>query len=263
MDLHGDPAHADLVLFVAGNQWFVMPRLLAAFQRSHPEVKKIYYETLPPGLLAAQMQTGALQIGDFILRVQPDVYVAGKRRMMAVEAGGYVEKPSVFASNVLAIMVKQGNPKGIRGMEDLGRADVRVAMPNPKTEGIARQIELSFRKAGGAALDRTIMQTKVAAGTTLLTQIHHRQTPMWILSGKADAGPVWISEALYQQSIRSGLVPVRIPAAQNLTALYLAAVVKHAPHAAAAHAFQTFLNSPAGQAVYRSFGYQSPLSTEE
>jgi molybdate transport system substrate-binding protein len=263
VDIHGDPARADLVLFIAGNQWFVMPRLLQAFRRMHPEVKNVYYETLPPGILARQIESGALQIGDFVVRVRPDVYVAGKRRMTQVAAAGYVEAPSVFASNVLAIMVKQGNPKHIRTMADLGRADVRVAMPNPKNEGIARQIELSFKKAGGDALDRTIVQTKVKAGTTVFTQIHHRQTPMWILDGKADAGPVWISEALYQQSIHSGLVPVPIPKAENVTARYLVAVVKHAPHAAAARAFQAFLISPAGRAVYHSFGYQSPLSIEE
>jgi hypothetical protein len=34
---------ADLVLFMAGNQFMVMEALLAEFQKQFPEVKKIFY----------------------------------------------------------------------------------------------------------------------------------------------------------------------------------------------------------------------------
>ncbi len=263
MDIHGNPVGADLVIFAGGNQWFVMPRLLAAFQRAHPEVRHIFYETLPPGLLARQMQTGGLRIGDMTLSLHGDVYLSGKKRMDVMRAQGYVGAPVTYATNVLAIMVKAGNPKHVTSLTDLGRPNVRVAMPNPKTEGIARQIEIAYRKAGGNALDATIMRTKVAKGSTRLTQIHHRQTPMWILSGTVDAGPVWISEALYQERIHSGIVAVRIPAKDNVEAIYMGATVKGASHPAAARAFVNFLASPAAQAIYRSYGFGAPKSTEE
>ncbi len=102
-------------------------------------------------------------------------------------------------------------------------------MPNPKWEGIAKQIEAAFRKAGGETLVKAVLVTKVRAGTTMLTQIHHRQTPMWLLDGRVDAGPVWISEALYQQRIGAPIATVRIPSAQNVRAVYEAAVVAGAP----------------------------------
>ncbi len=263
-DIHGNPVGADLVLYAGGNQWFVMPQLLAAFQKAHPEVRHIFYETLPPGLLAQQVQRGALQIGDMTLTLRGDVYLSGKKRMVEMQAQKLVTgAPVTYATNVLAIMVKAGNPKHITSLKDLGRSDVRVAMPNPKTEGIARQIELAYKKAGGDTLDRTIMQTKVRAGTTRLTQIHHRQTPMWLLAGSADAGPVWISEALYQQRIHSGLIAVRIPAAQNVKAIYMGARLTGAPHPSAAKAFVDFLASPAAAAIYRSYGFAAPQQTEE
>ena len=41
---------ADLVLFVAGNQFMVMDELIRVFQEEHADVKTIFYETLPPGL---------------------------------------------------------------------------------------------------------------------------------------------------------------------------------------------------------------------
>lgn len=263
MDVHGDPSGADLVIFAGGNQWFVMPALLAAFQRTHPAVKHVFYETFPPGLLAQQIAAGALRIGDMTLSVHGDVYLSGKKRMEAMRASGRVGAPVTYATNVLAIMVKAGNPKHIVSLADLGRPHVRVAMPNPTTEGIARQIELAYKKAGGVKLNATIMRTKVANGRTKLTQIHHRQTPMWVLNGTVDAGPVWISEALYQERIHSGIVAVRIPAKDNVQALYMGAVVTGARHPAAAQAFVNFLASPAAQAIYRSYGFGAPTSTEE
>ena len=40
---------ADLILFMAGNQFMVMDEIVSAFQKKHPEITRIFYETLPPG----------------------------------------------------------------------------------------------------------------------------------------------------------------------------------------------------------------------
>lgn len=223
----------------------------------------IYYETLPPGIINAQIAAGSLTIGDLMLAPKPDVLLGGQRGLAAMKAQGRVGDSVTFASNVLGIMVRAGNPKHIRTLADLGRPDVRVAMPNLKTEGISRQIEAAYRKAGGDALDRMIMVTKVAAGTTTITTIHHRQTPMWLLQGKIDAGPVWITEAQYQERIHSGLVGVVIPLDVNVRGSYEAAPFVNAPHAAAAAAFVQFLATPQAQAIYRSYGFDIPQSIEE
>lgn len=263
-DIHGDPAAADLVVFAGGNEWFALPEIFRAFQAAHPEVVHIYYETLPPGTISAQIAAGSLTLDDLVLAPKPDVLIGGQRGIAAMVAGGSLRAPAVtFASNVLGIMVRAGNPKHILKLADLGRPDVRVAMPNPKTEGISRQIEAAYRKAGGDALDRMIMETKVAAGTTTITTIHHRQTPMWLLQGKVDAGPVWITEARYQERIQSGLMGVVIPSDVNSSGSYQAAPFVNAPHAAAAAAFVQFLASPQAQAIYHSYGFLQPQPIEE
>jgi molybdenum ABC transporter molybdate-binding protein len=263
MDLHGDPASADLVLFVGGNQWMVMPSLIAAFRASHPEVRSVFYETLPPGILAKQLRAGALEVGELTISARADVYMSGGRRMALERDSGVVGSPTAYASNELAIVVASGNAKHIAALRDLARTDVRVAMPNPKWEGIGRQIESAYRRAGGEALVHQIVDVKVANGTTRLTRIHHRETPAWIRSGSVDAGVVWLTEALYQQRIKSGVVTVLIPESQNEHAEYEAAVVANAPHSAAAHAFVAFLSSAAGQAVYRSYGFAAPVAAKE
>jgi hypothetical protein len=107
-------------------------------------------------------------------------------------------------------------------------------MPNPEFEGIARQIEASLKKAGGDALETTIYKTKVADGSTVLTQIHHRQTPLFLMQGRAQAGVTWQSEALFQEQIGNPIAHVDIPPTQNATAIYAGAEVKGAAHLEAA-----------------------------
>jgi hypothetical protein len=53
--------------------------------------------------------------------------------------------------------------------------------------------------------------TKVADGSTVLTHIHHRQTPLWIMQGKAQAGVTWQSEAMFQEQAQHPISHVDIP----------------------------------------------------
>lgn len=258
LDLHGNPVGAELVVFLAGNQFMVMPALLRAFQRAHPDVRHIFYETLPPGIVARQIAAGGIRMGNLVVTVKPDVFLSGKHRMAKMRAQGYVGAPVDYATNVLAIMIRKSNPKNVSSLADLGRADVRVSMPNPQWEGVAEQIERAYRKAGGEQLVRTIMVSKVAAGTTILTKIHHRQTALFLLEGRADAGPVWISEALYQERTGAPIGMVRIPRSQNVMADYQAAAMRSAPHARAAQEFLDFLRTPQARAIYRAYGFGSP-----
>ncbi len=259
-DLHGDIVDPQLVVFFAGNQFMVVHDLVQAFQHAYPGYRRIFVETLPPGILARQIESGSLVMGNLRITLKPDVYTAGKASVAdRQKQHGWFADTYDYARNPLAILVAKGNPKHIEGLKDLGRADVRVSMPNPAWEGIARQIEASYRKAGGEALDKTIMQTKVRNGSTFLTHIHHRQSPLRVLQGESDAAPVWSTEAYFQQQILHHPVEtVAIPAAQNVVATYTAARMKNAPHEQAAKDFMAFLQSPAAAVIYRKFGFLPP-----
>lgn len=256
-DLHGNPQGAQLVLFIGGNQFMVLPDLVEGFEKQHPELRgRIFYETLPPGILRRQMaHDGILTLGNLTLQARADVYEAGARVLAEMEQQRQVEKPVHYASNQLEVMVHAGNPRGIRSLRDLGRDDLRLSMPNPEWEGVARQIAASLRKAGGQDLVRKVMDAKVKSGTTFLTHIHHRQTAMRILSGKSDAGVTWSSEVRFQEKIGNPISGVAIPANENTTAIYAAAVLRNAPHAAAARAWLAYLSSEKAQAIYRKFGF--------
>ena len=259
-DLHGDVTDPQLTVFFAGNQFMLVHDLVTAFRAAHPQYTRIFVETLPPGILEKQVEQGALVMGNLRVSNKPDVLTAGGKRLDELqEAHHWFASSAVYCRNRLAIMVYKGNPKHVTGLADLGRADVRVSMPNPQWEGVARNIEALYRKVGGQSLDDAIMKTKVADGSTYLTVIHHRQTPLRILRRQSDAAPVWFTEAYFQESIlHHPVTTVAIPDAQNLDVPYAAGLMKDAPHPEAAKAFMQFLLSPAGQAVYRKYGFEPP-----
>jgi ABC-type molybdate transport system substrate-binding protein len=260
-DLHGDIVDPQLTVFFAGNQFMVVHDLMEAFRLAFPQYQRIYVETLPPGILARQIETGSLVMGNLKIALKPDVFTDGKASIADHQAKhGWFADTYDYARNPLAILVAKGNPKAIHGLADLGRDDVRVSMPNPQWEGIARQIEASYRKAGGDALDQAIMQRKVKEGSTYLTTIHHRQSPLRVLQGESDAAPVWATEAYFQQEILHRPVEtIAIPPEQNSVGTYTAARLKDAPHAQAAKDFLSFMRSDAAQAVYKKYGFQPAL----
>jgi ABC-type molybdate transport system substrate-binding protein len=256
-DLHGNPDAARLVLFIGGNQFFVLPELVSAFLKQHPDLQShIFYETLPPGILLKQIQShNTITLGNFTFAIQPDVYEADFTVVADMEKRNLVEKPMAYATNILSIMISAGNPKQIHSLQDLGRTDVRLSMPNPQWEGIAKQIGDALRKAGGDSLFHSVYEAKVQDGSSYLTQIHHRQTAMRIMRGESDAGVTWSSEVRFQEKIGNPIYGIEIPGEQNFTAVYGAAVLRSAPHAEAARAWVAFLNSPEAQAVYKEYGF--------
>jgi len=262
-DLHGNPESARLVLFIAGNQFMVLPKLIAEFERQYPELRgRIFYETLPPGILRKQIEDdGTLTLGNLTLQVHADAYQASLRVLSAMIAKHQVQQSIPYATNDLEIMIAAKNPHHIESLADLGRDDVRLSMPNPQWEGVANQIANSLRKAGGETLLQKVMVTKVKNVTTYLTQVHHRQTAMRILGGQSDAGVTWASEVQFQEKIGNPIAGVKIPADQNTTAIYAAGVLSGAPHQAAARAWVAYLASSEAQSIYRDYGFGAPPAT--
>jgi ABC-type molybdate transport system substrate-binding protein len=258
-DFHGSLDDPQLVIFVGGNYYFAMAPLVHAFERQHPDLHgRIYYITIPPGLLVKMMESGnTITVGNMTWTVAPDIFAAGLKKVdEQVAAGRLVEPVTRYVTNDLTIMVPKGNPAGIRTVADLGKPGVRLVMPNPQWEGVARQIEATLEKAGGPALRQMVYDTKVKDGTTLLTQIHHRQSPLWLMQGRAEAGITWKSEAIFQEESGHPISHVDIPPAQNTTAVYAAAMVKGAAHPAAARAWLEFLRSPEALAIFERYGFK-------
>jgi ABC-type molybdate transport system substrate-binding protein len=257
-DFHGDVGDPKLVIYVGGNTFFAMAPLVTEFEREQPAYRgRLYWETIPPGLLVKQMEAGGtVTSGNMTWTARPDVFLASLAKVQGLVASGRLAAPAVgYATNRLTIMVPAGNPAHVAGLADLGRKDVRLAMPNPAFEGIVRQIEASLDKAGGPALADAVYKTKVADGSTMLTHIHHRQTPLFLMQGLADAGVTWKSEAVFQEQARHRIADVDIPAGQNSTAVYGGAAVEGAAHADAARLWLDFVRSKPALAILEGYGF--------
>ena len=136
-DIWGDISNPQLVVFMGGNQFMVVDDLMAAFKKQYPQYERILVETLPPGLLFQQIQKGSLVIGNMRISAKPDVYTAGKKKLE--ENKDMFDTILPFSANSLALMVQKGNPKKVKGLDDLSRKDIRISMPDKKIRGHRRK----------------------------------------------------------------------------------------------------------------------------
>lgn len=261
-DIHGDINNPQLVVFFAGNQYMVVNQLLRAFIQANPEYPRVVAFTLPPGRLVRAMERGnGILIGNMHITLKPDILTGGQAGMAALDAKHHwFRQTETYAKNRLAIMVYRGNPDHVTGLASLAEPDLRLCMPNPEWEGIAKHAIIpALRTAGGDALVNAVYEQKVHQGTTFLTHIHHRETPVRIMDHECDAGVVWYTEAYFHsRMLHHPIGMVTIPPADNKVVTYMAGLMKDAPDPRAAEAFMKFMVSPAGQAIYHKYGFMRP-----
>ncbi len=274
---------ADLTLFMAGNQFMVMDDLLAAFSREHPEVESIFYETLPPGLELRQILAGGAIFRDGVIDAVPDIYSSvSEDAMLELAAAGLIEGGGqgagsgssagtgnasgasagagyrAYLHNRIVLMVPRGNPAGIASVADLGREDVRISQPDPENENIASHIINMYRDAGGEELVARIMEEKRSAGATLMTRVHHRETPQWTQEGRADVGPVWATEI--EHAVRNGAAIEMVDPGPGLDQRakinYYICTLRNSPRPENARKFIEFLFSGPARGIYSSFGFE-------
>ena len=238
-----------------------MAPLVKAFEAQNPAYKgRLFWETIPPGLLAKQIKAGGtITSGNMTFTDQGRRVPC--RSCCQGEASWWPTARSTgpvvpYVTNTLAIMVPKDNPAHVASLADLGKPGIRLVMPNPAFEGIVRQIKSALEKAGGADLAKAVYETKVHDGSTILTHIHHRQSPLFLMLGRAEAGVTWQSEALFQEQAGHAIGHVDIPAKDNATAIYAGAIVKGAPHPEAAKAWLTFIRSPAAIKIFEGYGFK-------
>jgi molybdate transport system substrate-binding protein len=116
VDFHGSVDNPALVLYASGNYYFAMKDLVAAFEKANPTyLGKVFYETLPPGILLKQMAAhGTVTAGNLTFTVPADIFMAEERASKKFVTEGRLVDPVVsFEINDLTIMVPAGNPAHI------------------------------------------------------------------------------------------------------------------------------------------------------
>jgi molybdate transport system substrate-binding protein len=250
---------SDLVLFMAGNQFMAMEEIISDFQKKYPEVKRIFYETLPPGIELKQILAGGALFRNKTLDIYPDIYTSvNENGMKILERSGHINNNDyyLYLHNRLALMVPEGNPANVKSVLDMGSDDVRISQPDPENEDIAFHIMDMYRQAGGDSLVHRIMEEKRAEGTTILTIVHHRETPLRISKKTVDIGPVWNTEVIHARSC--GLAFDVVEPGEDLDQRdkinYYVCKLSNAPHQENAQKFLDFITSSAQQ-IYKKYGF--------
>jgi len=251
---------AGLILWVAGNQFFAMDKVIGEFQRSEPALS-VGLITLPPGLILSAILGGGWTYNGHEYRFTPDVYASvNLGHLKKLKAAGLMSRYETYMHNELQIMVAKANPRHVAGVDDLVRADVRTSMPNPVNEGI---MQFYARKV----LERHGIWQKISGGkecascqatdNNYFTAVHHRETPERIRDGKSDAGIVWKTEVLEAQRHGAQVDAVELPVFDSLRdeVSYVVGALDDGKHKAVADRYLTFVASSGGQAAYAAFGF--------
>jgi len=173
LDLHGSVQDPDLVIFMAGNQYRVLPELLPAFRewvRTQPRhrtarVARIFYATTPPGRLIDAMDSASCPwatTGSTCGPTSsgPTVFMTGPRQQRRLRKSNYIDGWSVYTRNRGVVLLVAGRkPEGIRGIRDLMRDDVRVAISSPEREPASYEsYSNTLRAQGGAQFPELVLK---------------------------------------------------------------------------------------------------------
>jgi molybdate transport system substrate-binding protein len=150
-----------------------------------------------------------------------------------------VDPPADFAANILQIAVAPGNPKGVKGLGDLARADLKVVLADPSVPS-GRYARQALDNAGAAVRPVSL-------------ELDVKSVLRTVSSGEADAGVVYASDV---SAARSSVTGVDIPPAQNVVATYPVAVVRGTGNRAAAQAFVDQLLNGAGRDALLARGFR-------
>lgn len=176
-----------------------------------------------------------------------DLYMPGDVHYVELaEKGGLVASRKTVCYFVPVILVRRGNPKNVRTLEDLTRDDVKVGLGDPQFCAIGRTSSKIFEK-NGIPEDNV----KVAFRSPTVNELGNH-----IELGSLDAVIIWGAVAAYVGD--QGEI-VRIPAEQNVVSTVAVGVLKSSRHPELAAKFVDFITSERGQEVFRKHHYTTNL----
>ena len=206
--------------------------LTAVFEQLAPDAR---FNFAGSDELATQLREGA----------QADVYAAASPRYPGeLHEEGIVDEPIVFATNRLVMVVPAGNPSGIRELDDLAAADVRLVIGGEGVPIGDYTRELLARAGRPDVLERVVSEEEDVKGVLAKVAV-----------GEADAGFVYTTDV---RAAGGDVEGIELPSELQRPIEYPAAVVREAERGEEAQRFVELLRSPRGRAALRAAGFGLP-----
>ena len=199
-------APPSLVIFTEGNHLMVLlsDDILGAFpswtksqlQYADLDLDNIMVSTLPQPILVEAIRTGGIAVGNLTLEVSrgsgfyPDVFMGYLEPLRQLHQRGVIEPQARFfcRNRGVSLLVRKGNPLGIRGLSDVACAGIRIALPDAG-DVRAKCREASDRLLGQPRAD-SLFSAEVRSFPGRLG-IMHRDLPEMVARSYADVAFTW------------------------------------------------------------------------
>ena len=247
-DADDNKAREEVVVFAAASMTETLNQIKETYEKDHNVTLTFNFDS--SGTLKTQIQEGA----------DCDLFIsAGQKQMnqLDITADKEVNTDGLdfvasdsrvnLLENKVVLVVPEGNPKGIKGFDDLAAkladGSVLMAMGNSDVPvGQYTQKILAYYK-----LD----ETALANAGTITYGTNVKEVTTQVSEGSVDCGIVYCTDAF-----SAGLTVID-GASKDMCGqvIYPAAVMKNAKHADAAKAFLEYLQSDAAMKVFENVGF--------
>jgi len=173
-----------------------------------------------------------------------------------------------FTTNSLEVIIAQGNPKDISSMADLAKPSVKLVLADPSipsgsyTNTTCWKIDSTWGKVGNAAYisngsyvnyNATVHQNVVNYPLTVEQVVG----AVSLNVGTADAGIVFVSDAVWGNMTSAQVQFMPIPSDVNTRGTYGIAAIGNTAQSALAQKFMDYWSTLAGQTLLTEFGFNS------
>ncbi|WP_084103244.1 molybdate ABC transporter substrate-binding protein [Demequina sp. NBRC 110056] len=218
-----------LTVYAAASLTDVFAQLEEAYEAEHPHVDVVV------------VHGGSAELAATIVEGAPaDVFASANEAQMEAVQELTAAPPTIFATNTLTLVVEDGNPLRLAGLDDLAREDVVSVVCAPQVPCGAATLELAA--AEGATLAPSSQESSV---TDVLGKV---------AAGQADAGVVYVTDV----ARASGVEQVEIDGAAAVVNSYPIAPMSGGESLDLAASFVDLVLGDAGQRVLAEAGFGSP-----
>ena len=190
------------------------------------------------------------------LSLEPDVTRLVKAGLVA-EDWSKDEYQGMVTQSVVVLVVRVGNPKGIRTWDGLTKPGVEVLTPNPLTSGGARWNVMAAYGAQvktGKSHEQAVEYLGALFRNVVVQDKSARESLQTFLGGKGDVMLAYENEAIIAQ--QKGQTLDYVVPDQTILIENPVAVLTGSQHPERARAFVQYLRSPQAQRVFGQKGYR-------
>lgn len=215
----------------------------ASLTESFNELKAVFETEYPGATITLNLGPSSGLAAQIVEQGGADAFASADQTNMkkVTDTGAIDGEPVVFIKNRLQIIVGPGNPKGITGLSDLVKPNLKVVLAAP---------QVPVGKYAREALDKAGLTVKPVSEAVDVKGVVGP-----VALGEADAGIVYASDIKAAGDKAAG---VDIPEEQNVIAEYPIGLIKESPNHEVAMKFVDLVLSDRGREVLTGNGFISP-----